>query len=689
MVNWLIKRLGQAVLTIVVVFHLTFFLVRFMPGNPYQAMVAQLMQQYPGQTQTAKQIAELHMNIYPDDPLYVQYIDYMTQMLQGDLGYSISQNEPVAQILAEAIPWTIFYMSLAMIVTFTLSICLGAIMAYYEGSRFDTVMTLVAVLESSTPYYIAALLLSFVLAYQWKIFPTGSRYPGGAQIGLNAEFILGALHHAALPTLSLIVTGAAASLSMRGNSISTLGADFIRVARLRGLPPTRIALRYVMRNALLPLYTGLLLTVGFMLGGSLILEEIFKYRGMGYYMLEGVNNRDYPLMIGGFMVITVTVVISMLIADITYSRIDPRAKTEGDTQEVYGNSTGIPLRMQLKRYVHRITGRSGSERRADGGSTPQRGFLGDETSIEVTRTDAVYRKLDRSLYAPLKIILTDWRGFTGITITLAFFVIGIFGPAYVPSPTQTFEFWISPLDGNLAHPLGTTNTGTDILSVLVHGTTPVLIMITTGAIATVLVGVTIGTVAGFRGGTTDRVLMTLCDIVLSLPGLPLIVVIAAIVEPRNPAFVGLVLSVAAWGGLGRSVRSEVLKVRSQEYVEASRAMGVSTPPIIVKDILPNIWPYILINLTNRARGVIFASVGLYYLGFLPYSTQNWGVILNNAETAGALYTIDQVHFILGPILFIVVFSIGLTLLAQSLDQISNPRIRARHAKSADSDDGTV
>lgn len=691
MVNWVIKRLGQAVLTIVVVFHLTFFLVRFMPSNPYEAMVAQLMSQYPGQTETARQIAELRMNIAPDDPLYIQYFNYMAQLLQGDLGYSISQSEPVAQILAEAVPWTIFYMSIAMVVTFTLSICLGAVMAYYEGSKFDTAMTLVAVVESSTPYYVAALLLSFVFAYQLKIFPTGARYPGGAEIGLNAEFIGGALYHATLPILSLIVTGAAASLSMRGNSISTLGADFIRVAHLRGLSPTRIALRYVMRNALLPLYTGLLLTMGFMIGGSLILEEIFMYRGMGYYMLEGVNNRDYPLMIGGFMVITVTVVLSMLIADVTYSRIDPRAKAEGSNQKVYGSSTGVPLRTQFKRYVQRLRGTNdaGKYGRTDGGTNPQHSFLGEETSMDVSRKDIVYRKLDRSLYAPLKIVLTDWRGLVGSTITFAFFVIGIFGPAYVYSPTKTFEFWISPLDGNLAHPLGTTDTGTDILSVMVHGTSPVLVMITTGALATIFVGVSIGTLAGFRGGATDRLLMTLCDIVLSLPGLPLIVVIAAIIEPRDPAFVGLVLSVAAWGGLGRSVRSEVLKVRSQEYVEASRAMGVGSVPIIVKDILPNIWPYILINLANRARGVIFASVALYYLGFLPYSTANWGVVLNNAETAGSLYTLDQVHFILGPILFIILFSTGLILLTQSLDQVSNPRIRARHAKSVESDDESI
>lgn len=686
MTNWLIKRLGQAVLTVIVVFHLTFVLVRMMPGNPVEAMMAQALEQYPGDPATARQIVELQLNVQPNEPLYVQYLNYMGSILQGDLGYSISQNASVNQILAEAVPWTVFYMSIAMVITFVSSICLGAIMAYYEGSKFDTAMTGIAVIESSTPYYVAALILSFIFAYQLGWFPTGARYPGGVEIGLNPGFVLGALHHAALPIISLIVTGAAASLSMRGNSISVLGADHIRVARLRGLPPTRIALRYVMRNALLPLYTGLLLTVGFMIGGSIILEDIFNYRGMGWYMFEGVNNRDYPLMMGGFMIICITVVIAMIIADITYSRIDPRAKAEGGSTEVYGSSTGVPLRTQLKRYAQRLTGKAGTER-IEGGSTRYE-FTGEETAIDIDRRAVLYRKLDRSVYAPIKIVLSDWRGAAGFTIILTFFAIGFIGPRFVYSPTTTFETWISPLEAGLSHPLGTTNTGVDILSLMVHGTTPVLIMIVTGAIATVCIGVSVGTVAGFRGGTMDRILMTICDIVISIPGLPLIIVIAAIIEPRHPAMVGVVLSIAAWGGLGRSIRSEVLKVRGHEYVEASRAIGIGTAPIILRDILPNIWPYILINLANNARNIIFASVALYYLGFLPISSQNWGVVLNNAEEAGALYTLDQVHFIIAPIVFVILLSMGLILLAQSLDRISNPRIRARHAKSVDNDDPT-
>ncbi len=166
----------------------------------------------------------------------------------------------------------------------------------------------------------------------------------------------------------------------------------------------------------------------------------------------------------------------------------------------------------------------------------------------------------------------------------------------------------------------------------------------------------------------------------------MVIVIAAIVEPRHPAVVGLVLSVAAWGGLGRSIRSEVLKVRSQEYVEAARAMGVGTVSTILKDILPNIWPYVLINLANHARNIIFSSVALYYLGFLPVSSRNWGVVLRNAEQANALFTLSQVHYIMAPTVFIIMLSMGLILLAQSLDRISNPRIRARHAKSVDNDE---
>jgi len=410
---------------------------------------------------------------------------------------------------------------------------------------------------------------------------------------------------------------------------------------------------------------------------------------MGYYMFVGVADRDYALMTGGFMVIATTVVIAMFIADMTYSKIDPRAETEADGAEVYGSSTGLPLRTQLKRWLKRLVGRNDgpdhSQLRTDGATRGE--FLtGEETDVDVTRGEILYRKFDRSIYAPAKIVLTDWRGFVGVSLIFLFLVIGTVGQEFVHSPTASFDNWITPLEGGWDHPLGTDNTGNDILAQIVHGTQPVLLMITAGALATVSVGVTIGTVAGFRGGMIDRVLMSLCDIILSVPGLPLVIVLATILEPRNPAVVGLVLAAPAWGGLGRAIRSEVLKVRGQEYVEASRSMGVGTGAIILKDILPNILPYVLINLANNARQIIFSSVALYYLGFLPVSTQNWGVMLNSAEGSGSLLRVTTVHYIIAPMIAIILLSMGLILLAQALDQISNPRIRARHARSAEEEE---
>jgi peptide/nickel transport system permease protein len=143
--------------------------------------------------------------------------------------------------------------------------------------------------------------------------------------GVNLPYIKGVLHHAALPILSQVVITGGIALQMRGNSIRVLGEDYLRVARLRGLSDYLIATRYVGRNAVLPIYTGLMISIGAMFGGAVVLETIFKYRGMGYYLVRAVQTRDFPLMMGAFTMIAVAVVIALLIADITYGQLDPRA----------------------------------------------------------------------------------------------------------------------------------------------------------------------------------------------------------------------------------------------------------------------------------------------------------------------------------------------------------------------------
>jgi peptide/nickel transport system permease protein len=328
--HWFWKRTGQAVGTVFVAISITFVMLREMPGGPADFIRTKCSQQ-PELCQGVdlNNLLEIYAGIQPDKPLYLQYIDYMGAVLTGDLGRSITEQEPVINILAGAMPWTVFVMSISLFLSFFLGVSFGAYMAYREGSMFDISLTSVFIGLSSIPYYIVAIILLFVLAYEFQFFPTGGRQPPGVEPGLTYAFIAGVFYHATLPILSNVVRFGGRAITMRGNSIRVLGEDYMRVARLRGLPEKRIALRYVARNAILPMYTRLMISIGYVLGGSVILESIFNYTGVGYYLFQAVQSRDYRLMMGAFLFITIAVVLGVYVADLTYGKLDPRASGGG------------------------------------------------------------------------------------------------------------------------------------------------------------------------------------------------------------------------------------------------------------------------------------------------------------------------------------------------------------------------
>lgn len=327
------KRIGQSLITVYAVVTLSFVLIRLMPGGPLDYLRAQYIRQNLSEQEIQQKLA-LYTNIQTNEPMLTQYIDYMSAIAQFDFGASIFYGKPVASLLGKAIPWTVLYMSIALCLMFVIGVSMGAFMAYREGSLFDTASTLTSIVANSVPYYIAAILLLYLFGFEWGVFPTSGRMDPNTTVGLNVPFILGILSHAALPVISLVITGfGGKAITMRGNAISELGEDYLRVARLRGLPERRIALRYVARNAILPMYTGIMISIGTMFGGSVILEMIFAYPGVGYYVFKSISARDYPLMMGGFILITVAVVIGVLVADLSYGKLDPRAG--GDSDEAY------------------------------------------------------------------------------------------------------------------------------------------------------------------------------------------------------------------------------------------------------------------------------------------------------------------------------------------------------------------
>jgi peptide/nickel transport system permease protein len=334
--NYIVRRLGQSVLTVFVVVSASFGLIRLLPGGPLDYLRAQMLQQ--GGSMSSAEINRriaAQTNIAVNEPIYVQYVDYMGSILTGDFGRSIWYEEPVASIIGPAIPWTVFLTASALFLAFTVGIALGALMAYREGSGFDVTSTGIGLFLNSTPSYVVALLFIAFLGYRLELFPTGGRYASEFTPGLNIPFLTSVLYHGALPILSMAIVGFGGwALSMRGNSIRVLGEDYLRVARLRGLSTRRIAFRYVARNAILPMYTGLMIAIGTVFGGAVIIENIFAYPGVGFYLIQAIGARDYPLMMGGFILITVAMVIGITIADLTYGWLDPRAKG-GGTREAY------------------------------------------------------------------------------------------------------------------------------------------------------------------------------------------------------------------------------------------------------------------------------------------------------------------------------------------------------------------
>lgn len=305
------------------------------------------------------------------------------------------------------------------------------------------------------------------------------------------------------------------------------------------------------------------------------------------------------------------------------------------------------------------------------------------SDTELSRADRI-AKWTHGIMRSFEIIWEDVRTRVGFIIISMYILAGTIGVVVLPIP----QFYEGPqLLPPFVDPqfiLGTGADGRDLLGVMVHATPAILKMIIAGAVFATGVASIVGFLAGYKGGFIDRVLMIVTDIMMTMPGITFTVVLAAVFQPRNPFVVGIVLSINNWSGFARSLRSQVLTVREESFVEASRAVGLPTHSIIAFDLFPELAPLVAIRLMGTARGIIFESVGLYFLGVLPFAALNWGVVLNQAyKGGGALFRADQLHYFLVPMATITLFTFGLIMFAQGMDRLFNPRIRARHAEQGD------
>lgn len=280
-----------------------------------------------------------------------------------------------------------------------------------------------------------------------------------------------------------------------------------------------------------------------------------------------------------------------------------------------------------------------------------------------------------ALLKSLKIIYKNKPAFLGFIILLLFFFMATIGPIFVPLDTSAHpeEMFQPP---SLKHILGTDYAGRDIFSQIIHGSRSVLIVGVLAAIISVSVSILVGLLSGFMGGIVDWILMRITDIFLTIPSLPLLVVLAAFIRIGNPIVMSLVLSLTSWPGLARAIRSQTLSLKEREFIEAARVSGLSPIHIIFSELLPNMVSYIAISMIFAITQAVYAQVGLFFLGFAPFTSINWGVMLNFAVSqAGALYSSRSVSYLLSPIICISLLQISSVLFVRALEEIFNPRLR--------------
>jgi peptide/nickel transport system permease protein len=336
--SWIVRRLVKFVVTVFVVTTLTFFLVRLLPGNPVDTFITTQMQQTGMSYADAAAMAQGLFSFNPREPMLQQYATYMSNMLHGNLGNSLlSPGTTVVQTIRIYLPWTLFSVGVAQIMAFVFGVLLGMLMAYRRTTWIDHVLTNLGSLLHAIPNYILAILIVVFFGVKLQVFDlTAMRgsYSPGVHPSFSLDFLSDALYHASLPILVYVLTTVGTwALVMKSSTVEALGEDYVTVAKARGLSESRIVFGYVGRNAVLPLFSQLAVTFGFVVGGAIFVEKIFSYQGIGLALFTAINGRDYPVLQGIFLIITVSVVLANLVADLLYSRLDPRIRVAGSERE--------------------------------------------------------------------------------------------------------------------------------------------------------------------------------------------------------------------------------------------------------------------------------------------------------------------------------------------------------------------
>ena len=327
--RYVLRRLAFFLLTLWVALTLNFVLPRMMPGNPATAIIGKFR---AGISPEAVKVLEAQFGIGTHQNLVAQYFHYLGDVATLKFGVSLTTQPgaSVGRIVLDAIPWTLALVGITTVLAFILGTVIGILSAWWRGGRMDSVLPPIFVIMTVIPYFWIGLVLILIFGVKLHWLPYFFSYNYTLTPGFNAAFIGNVAEHAILPAFTLLITTIGVwILTMRNTMITTLAEDYVRMARAKGLPAHRIMFDYAARNAILPNLTGFAMSLGFVVGGAILIEEVFNYQGVGYLLLQAVDNDDYPLMQALFLLITVAVLVAILLSDLATAILDPRTRAAG------------------------------------------------------------------------------------------------------------------------------------------------------------------------------------------------------------------------------------------------------------------------------------------------------------------------------------------------------------------------
>jgi len=321
--RFLASRAAFYLFTLWAAITINFFLPRMMKGDA----VTQYLSRNRNVSPEAADALRALLGLDTDKSLVEQYLDYWSHLLRGDLGVSLLHGlRPVSEVISQALPWTVGLVGFATIVSFAIGTIGGAVIGWRRGSKLDVFVPITTFL-GTIPYFWLGLLAIAAFSVNLRWFPIGKAYGVGMSPEWSLEFIGQVIHHGTLPAVTIVIASLGGwMLGMRNMMLTVLDEDYITVAQAKGLPNRRVLWGYAARNAVLPQIQSFALSIGFIVGGTIVMEMVFSYPGIGKLLLDATNAKDYALMQGVFLVITISVLVANLLADIAYAFLDPRTR---------------------------------------------------------------------------------------------------------------------------------------------------------------------------------------------------------------------------------------------------------------------------------------------------------------------------------------------------------------------------